>query len=80
MGMPMEIKVDGYSGYKLNERPTRFILDSHKYEVEEVLDQWYGPDATYFKVRESDGNQYILKYHTLSDEWSLEFYRGTPEK
>jgi hypothetical protein len=78
MGMPVKIEVDGYSGYKLNERPCRFVLDGHEYQIEAILDQWHGPNSAYFKVRASDGNLYILKYHTFSDEWSLEFYRGAP--
>jgi hypothetical protein len=71
----MNIKVEGYSGFKLNERPTRFVLGGHDYDVKEILDQWYGPEATYFKVRAGDGNDYILKYHAQSNEWTLESYR-----
>jgi len=71
----MKITVNGYSGFKLNERPCDFVLDGHEYQVREVLDQWYAPSATYFKVRASDQNVYILKYQSYSEEWSLEFYR-----
>ena len=72
---PLKITVQGYSGYKLNERPTRFILDDHQYEVEDILDQWYSPDSTYFKVRANDGSDYILRYHSATEEWTLESYR-----
>ena len=72
---PMKITVNGYSGFKLNERPCDFVLGGHQYRVEEILDQWYAPDSAYFKVRASDGNSYILRYCTLSDEWTLESYR-----
>ena len=75
MNWPMKITVNGYSGHRLNERPCRFVLDGHPYQVEEILDQWYGPDSAYFKVRASDGNLYILRYHTHSDEWTLESFR-----
>ena len=71
----MKITVHCYSGYTLNERPQRFFLDDHLYEAEEILDQWYSPDAKYFKVRASDGNDYILKYDQWSDAWTLESYR-----
>ena len=71
----MQIKVEGYSGFKLNERPVRFHLGGNEYAVEQILDQWYGPEANYFKVRAGDGNDYILKYHEQSDEWTLESYR-----
>ena len=76
----MRVTVQDYSGYKANERPRRFALDGHSYEVMEVLDQWYGPDSLYFKVRADDQNLYILQYHSLEEEWSLEsFRRATPE-
>ena len=45
--------------------------------VEEVLDQWYGPDDEFFKVRADDGNLYILRHQALEDEWSLESFRQT---
>jgi hypothetical protein len=51
-------------------------MDDHVYFVEEVLDQWYGPDDTYFKVRADDGNLYILRRETkLDGAWRLESYR-----
>ena len=71
----MKITVSAYSGYKANERPCRFQLESHAYEVEEVLDRWYGPDSLYFKVRADDQNLYILRYDPSSEEWSLESFR-----
>lgn len=72
---PLKITVQAYSGFKANERPCSFVLDTHTYQVQEVLDQWYGPASVYFKVRASDGNFYILKYDPAADEWSLESFR-----
>jgi len=43
--------------------------------VEEVLDQWYGPNETFFKVRAADGNLYILEHSRVTDEWTLESFR-----
>jgi hypothetical protein len=45
--------------------------------VEEILDQWYGIDYTYFKLRADDKNLYILKCDETTDEWSLELFRRT---
>ncbi len=75
MVIPVKVEVSAYSGYKANERPERFVLAGHGYRVEEVVDQWYGPDSTYFKVRADDRNLYILKYCHASEEWTLESYR-----
>ena len=48
--------------FRLNdERPVRFQLNTNDYFVDEVLDQWYGPDDAHFKVRADDGNVYILR-------------------
>jgi hypothetical protein len=67
--------VQCYSGMKPDERPVSFQLDDHNYVVEELLDQWYGPEDTYFKVRADDGNFYILRHHSKTDVWSLEAFR-----
>jgi hypothetical protein len=71
----MKLKVEGYSGYKADQRPTRFTMNDRSYRVEEVLDTWYGPDHAYFKVRADDSNIYILKHLPESDEWTLEMFR-----
>lgn len=66
-----------YSGRKEDERPVRFQLGDNEYFVEEVVDQWYGPDDTFFKVRTSDNNVYVLRRRssTPEGEWSLESSR-----
>ena len=71
------LHVDCYSGYKSEERPVRFQLDGHNHVVEEVVDQWHSPDATYFRVRSDDGNMYVLRHTTLpqQDKWTLESFR-----
>jgi hypothetical protein len=71
----MALRVQCYAGRKAHERPTRFQLGERDYLIEEVLDQWYGPDDTFFKVRADDGNLYILRHHSASDEWMLESFR-----
>lgn len=74
----MKLRVECYSGRKADERPLRFELAGHDYTVREVLDQWYGPDSTFFKVRAQDGNLYILRHQMYAemDDWSLESFRS----
>lgn len=69
----MKVEVVCYSGYKGDERPVRFRLDSQEYFVEEPLDQWYGPTDIFFKVRA----MYILRRRSSAPEgeWSLESFR-----
>jgi hypothetical protein len=60
--MSCPVYVDAYSGYKANERPRQFTLGEQIYEIAAVLDQWYEPSATYFKVRSVEGKTYLLRY------------------
>lgn len=69
------MRVECYSGYKGDERPIRFELDGRDYAVGEVLDQWFGPGDTFFKVRADDGNVYILRHRHADNLWSLESFR-----
>ena len=71
----MTVRVQCYAGGKADERPVRFQLDDRQYVVVEVVDQWYGPEDDFFKVRADDGNLYILRHRAASDEWVLEAFR-----
>jgi hypothetical protein len=73
----MMIQVQCYAARKADERPIRFQLGDRDFMVEEVLDQWYGPDDEFFKVRADDGNLYILRHQALENEWRLESFRQT---
>ena len=70
--MSLSIQVDAYSGYKANERPLRFTLDDDTCEIAEVEDNWYEPDAEYFRVQTTDGKRCILRYDPERGEWTLQ--------
>lgn len=79
----MTIRVECYSGAKGDERPVRFYLGDRPLFVQEVLDQWYGPDDLFFKVLADDGNLYILRNNRSASEggaWTLESFREVPPK
>ncbi len=69
----MKLEVICCAGRKADERPVRFTLDGHEYLVEEILDQWYGPDKSFYKVRAHDGNLYILSKQTSTQEGLWDF-------
>jgi hypothetical protein len=72
------VQVECYAGYRGDERPVRFVLNGHPYEVTSVEDRWYSPGAAYFRVIASDGNRYILRHDEAQDAWSLTGFRATP--
>jgi hypothetical protein len=71
----VRIEVEAYSGFRPDERPLRFRLGEQWLSVVEVMDRWYDPDATYFRVQADDGSVYILKHIDGSDMWTLESFR-----
>lgn len=73
----VRLRVECYAGHKADERPLAFTLGERRFQVEEVLDQWYGSEDTYFRVRADDGHFYVLR-HSLNvqdDSWTLESFR-----
>jgi len=81
MGL-MKLNVECYAGRKADERPIRFRLEGRQYHVETVLDQWYGPESIFYKVRADDGNLYILRQQTSMPDgkWDLVSFRQTRKK
>ena len=78
--MALKLKVECYAGYKAEERPLRFRSyekDARTFEVQEVMDQWYGPGYRCFKVRADDGNLYVLRHDESEDFWVLDSFRRT---
>jgi len=72
------IKVECYSGYKVNERPVAFVFGGIRREVQEIIDRWYEGgiesgrhETNYFKIRTTDGEVFILRYQSLFDAWSI---------
>jgi hypothetical protein len=46
--------------------------DEEIYEIDAVLDQWYEPSATYFKVQNTEKKIDLLRYDVEADEWTLQ--------
>ena len=72
-----DIRVECYAGYRADERPLRFFLCGHLFEVLAVEDRWYSPAAVYFRVQADDGNFYVLRHDEALDVWTLDAFRNT---
>ncbi len=73
------IRVECYAGYRGDQRPVKFTLGDRTYLVHEIDDQWYSPEAIYFRVRADDGHVYVLRHDETHDQWSLEGFRSGRE-
>ena len=67
----MNVEFQCYAGRKADERPVRFRVDDRDYMVEEIVEQWYGPDDSFYRVRAGDGSVYLLRRHTPTGTWSV---------
>ena len=71
----MLVQVDTYIDEGGAEKLRRFRLDSRVVEVADNIDQWFGDDYCYVKVKGSDGNVYILRHNEIRAEWELTMYQ-----
>jgi hypothetical protein len=74
------LRVECYAGYRANQRPLRFALRGHVFEITEVQDQWYSPGAIYFRVRTDDGDYFVLRHDEGQDVWTLDAFRSARER
>ena len=74
------VRVETYSGFKVDERPLRLHLSDRTLEVAAVEDRWYSPGESYFRVLTDDGDRYILRHIEAQDVWTLTAFRSkTPD-
>jgi hypothetical protein len=72
----MKVQVERCAGHLGAEVPVRFRFGSREVEIVEIVDQWYGPDYCYFKVKGNGGNLYILRFDEGRAEWELTMFQG----
>jgi hypothetical protein len=56
------------------ELPRAFHFKARRVEVVTVVDQWFGPDYRYCKVKGDDGAVYILRVTEQSSYWQLTLF------
>jgi hypothetical protein len=69
--MKEDIEVIAYSGYQGEQEPRALIYEKERLDVLGIADRWYDPKGSYFKVRASDGAQYLLRCDAESRAWTL---------
>lgn len=72
------VQVQAYADHEGGEQPASFTLLDRVFQVRAIIDQWYGTDHLYFKVRADDGNLYLLRHDLEGDEWELVMMETIP--
>ena len=71
----LSVDVECYAGYRGEETPRRFRLAENEIEIVEVVDRWLAPDHRYFKVRDTQGDLFILRNEVAAGRWEVTFFR-----
>lgn len=71
------IHVECYAGYKADERPVRLQLGEQMVDIADVEDRWYSPGATFFRVKLTNGERYVLRREDAQEAWTLQAFRST---
>ena len=69
--MRVEVEIAEARGLSM---PRRFHFDWRVIEIVEILDQWFGADHRYCKLKGGDGALYILRLDENWHEWSLTLF------
>ena len=51
--------------------PGSLYWSERRIDIIEIIDQWYGADYRYVKVKVDDGGLYILQFDERHNEWAL---------
>lgn len=51
--------------------PRSLYWDERRIGIVELIDQWYGPDYRYVKLKGDDGGVYILRFDEIRNEWAM---------
>ena len=65
------LNVKAFPGYKGEKTPRSFTLEGKTLHVEQVVDRWYTDTHSYFRVKASDGQRYVLRLDLDEDWWEL---------
>ena len=66
----MRIQVEVYAD-DVGATPRSLYWDERRVGIVDIIDQWYGTDYRYVKVKGDDGGIYILRCDEIRNEWAL---------
>jgi hypothetical protein len=74
------ITVDSYAGYKGQATPQAFTIDGVHLLVMDVIERWDSDTYSYFRIRASDQQRYVLRYCFDQEDWELVMQERVAEK
>lgn len=72
----MRIRVKCHPGRRGEAVPDVLQMDDRSVRVAEVVDQWWGPGYRYIKVRDEEGNVYVVHLAESEGQWTLRMFQS----
>jgi hypothetical protein len=72
----MRIQIEPHAN--LRAAPRSLFRGERRIDIIEIMDQWYGPDYRYVKVRAHDNSVYIIHFDEIGDQWELIMFCAAP--
>jgi hypothetical protein len=66
----MRVQVEAHAE-DVGTTPRSLYWDERRVGVVDMIDQWYGPDYRYVKIKGDDGGVYILRFDEIRNEGAL---------
>ena len=63
--------VECHSGFTYADKPIALTWEGRRLEIIEITAQWHSPEARYFRVRTSDGQEFELSCRETDNEWQI---------
>jgi hypothetical protein len=51
--------------------PRSLYWNERRIDIVEIIDHWHGADYRYVKVKDNDGDLYVLRFNERLNEWAL---------
>jgi hypothetical protein len=72
----MRIQIEPHADFRAT--PRSLYRGRRRIDIIEIIDQWYGPDYRYVKVRGHDRSVYIIRFDEIGDQWELIMFCAAP--
>ena len=63
--------VECHSGFTYADKPVALTWESQRLEIVAITAQWRSPEARYFRVRTSNGQEFELAYREAENDWQI---------